>query len=455
MLASSLVDTEEKRMKRFRDGLDEGLQKLVTASRCTTFTEMVNHAKELKGIKNKVANQKDFSKRTFEQGGSSRKKGRFGAATYPQRAGSFRSHGPSRRHTVRPTHSHASSPTVNQSRQHRESAHRPSVLLLQFNRMDQLDYDVLVSSPVGQEVVVNQHVTFRAHEFTHVVVHRVRYTLPSNVILIARVIRMLKSGCVAYLAHVVNTRVESPSLKDIPTVCDFENVFLEDLPSLPPTREVEFGIEVLLGTNPISITPYQMALAELKELKMQLQELLDKGFIRPNSLPWGALVLFVKKKNGSLRLWAKVFSKIDLRSSYYQLRVKEQDIAKTAFKSWYGYYEFLVMPFRLTNALSEEEHDRHLRIMSQTLREKELYAKFSKCEFWLKEVAFLGHIVSAEGIKVDPGKVKAIIEWKSPKNVTVIWSFLRLAGYYRRFVKGFSIIATPLTKLLRKDAKFV
>ena len=183
---------------------------------------------------------------------------------------------------------------------------------------------------------------------------------------------------------------------------------------------------------------------------------------------------------------ASVFSKIDLRSGYHQLRVKEGDIYKTAFRTRYGHYEFLVMPFGLTNAPAafmdlmnrvfqpyldrfvvvfiddilvysetEEKHDEHLRVVLQVLRERQLYAKFSKCEFWLKEVTFLGHVVSAEGIKVDPRKIEAILEWKPPKSVTEIRSFLGLAGYYRRFVEGFSVLAAPLTKLIRKGAPFV
>ncbi|KAG8485842.1 hypothetical protein CXB51_019233 [Gossypium anomalum] len=167
---------------------------------------------------------------------------------------------------------------------------------------------------------------------------------------------------------------------------------------------------------------------------------------------------------------ASIFSKIDIRSGYHQLRVKEVDIHKTAFRTRYGHYEFLVMPFGLTNAPAafmdlmnrlfqpyldqfvvvfiddilvysetEAKHDEHLRTVLQVLREKELYAKFSKCEFWLREVTFLGHVVSAEGIKVDPRKIEAILEWKPPRSVSEIRSFLGLAGYYRRFVEGFSV----------------
>ena len=182
---------------------------------------------------------------------------------------------------------------------------------------------------------------------------------------------------------------------------------------------------------------------------------------------------------------AGVFSKIDLRSGYYQLKVTEQDVPKTAFRTRYGHYEFRVMPFGLTNApatfmalmnrvfqpyldkfvivfiddilvysRSEKDHAEHLRITLQTLREKQLYAKFSKCEFWIDQVVFLGHVISKRGIEVDPKKIETVLKWEAPTNVLEIQSFLGLAGYYRRFVEGFSIMAGPLTKLLRKGVTF-
>src|ERR1041385_8005991 len=183
---------------------------------------------------------------------------------------------------------------------------------------------------------------------------------------------------------------------------------------------------------------------------------------------------------------ASVFSKIDLRSGYHQLKIREQDIPKTAFTTRYGLYEYTIMSFGLTNApayfmsmmnkiimefldkfvvvfidviliysKNEAEHEEHLRLVLEKLREHQIYAKFSKCEFWLKEVGFLGHVVSGEGIAVDPSKVEAVTEWQAPTSVGEIRSFLGLAGYYRRFIESFSKIAKPMTELLKKDTKFV
>nr|GFA68931.1 retrotransposon protein, putative, Ty3-gypsy subclass [Tanacetum cinerariifolium] len=238
---------------------------------------------------------------------------------------------------------------------------------------------------------------------------------------------LLSHGGEGFLATIHDTTLEVPAGTYQPIVSEFPDVFPDELPGIPPVREVEFNIELIPGSEPISKAPYRMAPIELKELKDQLQELLERGFIRPSVSPWGAPVLFVKKKDGSMRLC------IDYR--YHQSRVKEQDISKTAFCTRYGHYEFLVIPFGLTNApavfmdlmnrifhefldkfvivfiddilvfsKSKEEHEDHLRTVLQTLRQEKLYAKFSKCEFWLSSVAFLGHIVSAEGITMDPAK---------------------------------------------------
>ena len=308
--------------------------------------------------------------------------------------------------------------------------------------------------------------------------------------------RMLRKGCQGYLAYVVETWEEGTTLDEIPVVREFPDVFHDDIAGLPPEREVEFTIDLIPGTEPISIPPYRMAPAELRELKAQLEELLSKGFIRLSISPWGAPVLFVKKKDESLRLCidyrqlnrvtirnqyplpridelfdqlqgSRVYSKIDLRSGYHQLRVQDSDVPKTAFRTRYGHYEFLVMPFGLTNAPaafmdvmnlvfqpyldkfviifiddifvysgSSEEHSEHLRIVLQTLRERQLYAKLSKCQFLLDKVAFLGHVISADGVSVDPQKIEVVVNWKPLKNVSDVRSFLGLAGYYRKLLRG-------------------
>ncbi|KAL4585882.1 hypothetical protein LXL04_010509 [Taraxacum kok-saghyz] len=305
------------------------------------------------------------------------------------------------------------------------------------------------------------------------------------------------------------------ALVDVPVVSEFSDIFPDDLPGLPPIRQVEFRIDLVPGASPVAKSPYRLAPPEMKELHDQLQELRDKGFIRPSFSPWGAPILFVKKKDGSQRMCidyrelnkltiknryplpriddlfdqlqgASWFSKIDLRSGYHQMRVRDEDIEKTAFRTRYGHFEFVVMPFGLTNApaafmdlmnrvcspmldrsvivfiddilvysKTKEEHERHLRELLEILRREHLYAKFSKCEFWLEEVQFLGHVVNKDGIKVDPAKIKAVKQWEAPKSPSEIRSFLGLAGYYRRFIENFSKIALPLTQLTKKTEKFV
>ncbi|KAJ0885316.1 putative nucleotidyltransferase, Ribonuclease H [Helianthus annuus] len=326
--------------------------------------------------------------------------------------------------------------------------------------------------------------------------------------------KCLRKGHTAILALVTDASAKEKKLEDIPVVRDFPQVFPEDLPGLPPHRQVEFQIELAPGAAPIARAPYRLAPTELEELSKQLQELLEKGFIRPSSSPWGAPVLFVKKKDGTFRMCIdyrelnKVtvknryplpriddlfdqlqgscyYSKIDLRSGYHQLRVRDEDVSKTAFRTRYGHYEFLVMPFGLTNApavfmdlmnrvckpyldkfvivfiddiliysKSQEEHEQHLRLILELLRKEQLYAKFSKCDFWLREVHFLGHVVNKDGIHVDPSKVDSIRNWPAPRTPTEIRQFLGLAGYYRRFIKDFSKIAQPLTMLTQKGVVY-
>nr|GEV76537.1 putative reverse transcriptase domain-containing protein [Tanacetum cinerariifolium] len=279
-------------------------------------------------------------------------------------------------------------------------------------------------------------------------------------------------------------------------------------------RQVEFQIDLVPGAALVARAPYRLAPIELQELSTQLQELSDKGFIRLSSSPWGASVLFVKKKDGFFRMCidyrklnkltvkirypllrindlfdqlhgSRVYSKIDLRSGYHKLRVREEYVPKIAFRRRYSHYEFQVMPFGLTNASaifidmmnqvckpyldkfiivfiddiliyskSEEEHVEHLKVNLELLKKEELYAKFLKCEFWLSKVQFLGHLIDSEGIHVDRAKIKSIKDCASPKTPTEIRQFLGLAGYYRRFIEGFLKIAKPMTKLTQKNVKF-
>jgi hypothetical protein len=253
---------------------------------------------------------------------------------------------------------------------------------------------------------------------------------------------------------------------------------------------------------------------ELAELKIQLQELLEKGLIRPSASPWGCPAIFVKKKDKSLHMCvdyrllnavtiknkyplpridilfdqlskAKVFSKIDLRSGYYQIKIRLEDIPKTTFSTRYSLYEYLVMSFGLNapayfmylmNSVfmpkfdkfvivliddiliyskNVKDHAEHLRVVLSRLQEHKLYAKFSKCEFWLKKVPFLGHVLFDEGTSIDLTKVQEVLDWKAPTSVFEVQSFLGLAGHYHRFIPDFSKIAKPMTRLHQKDEKFV
>ncbi|GJZ37191.1 putative reverse transcriptase domain-containing protein [Tanacetum coccineum] len=239
--------------------------------------------------------------------------------------------------------------------------------------------------------------------------------------------------------------------EEIFMVRDFPEVFPDDLSGLPPVREIEFRILLTPGATPVAKSPYHLTPSKLEELSGQLKELQDK----------------------------------DLRSGYHQLRVYEDDIPKTVFRTHYGHFEFTVMPFGLTNAQAifmdlmnrvcrpyldkfvivfiddiliysktQEEHVEYLRLVLELLKKEKLYAKFSKCEFWLREVQFLGHVINGNGIHVDPSKIEAIRNWKALKTLTEVRSFLGLAGYYRRFIEDFSKIAKSLTILTQKSKSF-
>eukprot|EP00253_Pinus_taeda_P018941 PITA_18941 len=314
----------------------------------------------------------------------------------------------------------------------------------------------------------------------------IKHPVQTQPITASQLAKCLRKKCQIYAIQVgyANQKDKMSALGNIPVVQEFADVFPEEVPGLPPKRDIDFTIELIPGVAPVSRAPYRMSLPELTELKMQLQELLDKQYIRPSVSPWGAPLLFVKKKDGTLCMCidyrqlnkltvknkyplpridelfdqvkgAKVFSKIDLRSGYHQIRIKDEDIAKTAFRTRYGHYEFVVLPFGLTNApatfmcmmnsvfhrfldkfvlifiddiliysRSQQEHEEHLRLVLQTLREHQLYAKFSKCDFFKEEIQYLGHVITKEGIAVDPEKIKTIMEWPIPKDVADIRSFM-------------------------------
>ncbi|GKC35849.1 putative reverse transcriptase domain-containing protein [Tanacetum coccineum] len=293
----------------------------------------------------------------------------------------------------------------------------------------------------------------------------------------------ISKGCQVFIAQVMEKKSDDKRLE---VIKEFSEVFPKDLSGLPLVRQVEFQIDLIPGAAPIARAPYLLAPSEMQELSDQLQELADRGFIRPSTSPWGAPVLFVKKKDGSFRMCSSVYSKIDLRLGYHQLRVRDKDIPKTTFRTRYEHYEFQVMSFGLTNApvvfmdlmnrvckpyldkfvivfiddiliysRNKEEHANHLRRILELLKKEKLYAKFSKCDFWISIVQFLGHLIDNQGLHVDPAKIEAVKNWASPTTPTEIRQFLGLVGYYRRFIKDFSKIAKSLTELTQKNKKYI
>ncbi|GJV53055.1 putative reverse transcriptase domain-containing protein [Tanacetum coccineum] len=322
--------------------------------------------------------------------------------------------------------------------------------------------------------------------------HKAKIICHENVVRIplldGKVLRVLEERPEEKVRLLMSAKTRDKKQEKIVVVRDFPEVFPDDLSRLPPLREIKFQIELILGDVPIAKSPYRLAPYELEELSGQLKELQDTGFIRPSLLPWGAPVLFVKKKIDDLfdqLQGSHFFSKIDLRSGYHQLRVHEDEIPKTAFKTRYGHFEFTVMPFGLTNApaafmdlinrvcrpylnkfvivfiddtliysKTQEEHVEYLRLVLEMLKKEKLYAKFSKCEFWLREVQFLRHVINSNGIHVNPSKIEAVKNWKAPRTPSEVSSFLGLAGYYRRFIENFSKIAKSLTVLTQKCKTF-
>ncbi|GJT47207.1 putative reverse transcriptase domain-containing protein [Tanacetum coccineum] len=292
-------------------------------------------------------------------------------------------------------------------------------------------------------------------------------------VVIAR--KYVERGCQLFLAHVTEKKSKEKLMEDVPIICDFPKVFPEELPGLPPPRKVEFRIDLVTGAAPVTRAPYRLALSEMKELSVQLQELLEKGFIHPSSSSWGAPVLFVKKKDGSLRMCidyhelnkltvkncyplprtddlfnqlqgSSIYSKIDMRSGYHQLRIKEEDIPITAFRTRYGHFEFQVMPFGLTNApavfmdlmnrVCKPYLDKFVIVFIDDIlvypKDEEEHGKHS--------VQFLGDVIDCSGVYVDPAKIEAIKSWAAPTTPTEVRQFLGL-GYVAVLMQIEKVIA--------------
>ncbi|XP_016706884.1 uncharacterized protein [Gossypium hirsutum] len=248
-----------------------------------------------------------------------------------------------------------------------------------------------------------------------------KFELLLNVISLRRAEKLVWKGFEAYLAYILNADSREMRLEEIPVVCDFSDAFTKELHGLPSNREVEFSIKLYPDTILVTVVPYLMAPKELKELKLQLQEFLDRGFIRLSVSPWGVLVLFMKKKNGTLGLCDEDYFQDlvwSLRVSCHAIRVDEctyriMDIMNRVFHSHLDQFRMVFIYDIFVYSRLEENHDEHLIVVQQVLRKKKLYAKLSKCEFWLRQVVFLGHVVSAEGVRVDPKKgfLSIAFEW--------------------------------------------
>lgn len=305
-----------------------------------------------------------------------------------------------------------------------------------------------------------------------------------------------------------NLKVSNPKIQEV--VAHFSDIFVDPI-GLPPHREKDHMIHLTPGAKPVNVRPYRYPQFQKNEIEKLISEMLKQETIKPSSSPYSSPVLLIKKKDGGYRMCvdyralnaltvkdkfpiptvdellgdlkgATIFSKLDLRSGFHQIRVCPSDTHKTAFRTHHGHFEFLVMPFDLTNAPatcqssmnsvfqkylrkfvivffddiliyspSLSDHFSHLESVFETLRKNQLLAKLSKCSFGQSSVGFLGHIIATDGVHPDPEKIQAMLEWKAPKTIKLLRGFLGLTGYYRRFIKNYASIASPMTNLLKKD----
>src|SRR4051812_48194757 len=409
----------------------------------------------------------------------------------------------------------------------------PCVELQIQNHTDTLDLDVLPLE--GNDVILgkpwlrkhNPHIDWRQNRITLGDTSIQKNVISSNnlanlniaQISAIQVNKAVKQGEIAFLLmikdeeHAKELLTSDEKIQNL--LKEYQDIFPDDLPGLPPYRSVDHGIELVDGAEPPHRSIYALSQEELQILKKTLQELLDLGFIQPSKSPYGAPILFVKKKDGSLRMCvdyralnkltiknryplprideifdrvqgAKVFSKLDLRSGYHQIRIQDKDVQKTAFRTRYGHYEFTVMPFGLTNVPATfqrlvndifrpllddcvvvylddiliyspdlESHHQHLQQVFHILRCEKLYCKMSKCEFLKSSVEYLGHVISDKGIQVDHRKIENIQQWPAPRNLHELCSFLGLTNYYRRFIDRYAKQITALNRLLRKDQEYI
>ncbi|MCO5591806.1 hypothetical protein L7F22_045798 [Adiantum nelumboides] len=328
-----------------------------------------------------------------------------------------------------------------------------------------------------------------------VYIHDRRENVSLRVVKAKQLMKGLRKGLPLYVLKLNKPNKESKDKetedKEPEWLSEFSYVFPKEVTDLPPTRGLVHDITLVPRAQPIAKSPYKMSLFEALKLKNHLTQLLEQSFIRPNVSPWGAPILFQKKKDRTFRLCidyrgAQHFSKIDLRSGFYRVQIQAEDISKTAFNTRFGHYGFVVMSFDLTNApatfnrfmtdifqevldnfvfvffddilvysKTKKEHEQHLRQVLEILRTAKLYAKRSKCLFFVEKVAYLGFIVSKDGISLDPAKVKAVVKWPILQSVSKVRGFLGLTGWCKIFIQNYALISKPLTELTQIDEIFI